>query len=94
MLGDSGDTLEALLRLIEMTVPVQRIWLDSTESLSESGPSRPALAPIDEVIPVAEQIVKAMQRAGGISPQAAVKAVLREEPFSSYPALAQLLGAH
>jgi hypothetical protein len=77
--------IEALLRLVEETVPVEQIWLDSAEQ------SRDQAAPYDGI---EFSVIKADMRRvvefyvkTGINPKTAVERLRSIEPFDRYPKL-------
>ncbi|MBK9067410.1 MAG: hypothetical protein IPL76_11145 [Gemmatimonadetes bacterium] len=81
---------EQVLKLIEMSVPIQRIWLDAAES-GDKPVSEQDLLPVSEVLPIALKLVAALTDSAGMSQDAARRTVLATEPFASYPALTELL---
>lgn len=82
-LGESPDVLDAFLELLERTVPVDRIWIDTVEN---GPPSAPGSDPTrySELIDTARGIVRTMM-AAGLSLDTAVSAVSRMEPFNDIP---------
>lgn len=77
------DVLDALLELMERTVPVDRIWLDTVENGPPAAPgSDPAGYSL--MIESARSICRTMM-AAGLSRTAAIAAVARMEPFDSVP---------
>jgi hypothetical protein len=87
-----GDgLLDALLEVIERTVPVDRIWLDTIET----GPRAIAghdSATYDPLVESARGIVRTMM-AAGLAPGVAIAAVAKMEPFDSVPDISTRLGA-
>ena len=75
-----------MLRIIEETIPVQRIWLDTAESKDtpRTGFSGSASA---EVSAVLEVTYRNLVRRKGLSPELAREQLLRTEPFQNYPEL-------
>lgn len=78
-----GDTLvKTLLRLIEETVPVQTIFIDSTtrpDSHTLPFEGRPAREVVDAALLVRDSLVRS-----GVSPTSANARTLAMEPFSHY----------
>ena len=87
VLDDAGSLLpqvRAMLRVIEETVPVQRIWLDTTEN-HETPRVNFAEQPTDEVLSVLKVMFRSFVRRKGMSPSLAREQLLRTEPFKSLP---------
>ena len=82
--GSLRDSLEAMLRVIEETVPVQRIWLDTVEKegIEEGSFSG---ADLEEVAAIADRLFGYMISRIGLSPAAARQQLLRTEPFQNFP---------
>lgn len=76
----------SLLRLIEATVPVQRIWLDTAED-KETPRTGFAGAPEEEVRDTLSSIFATLVRHRGLSPQEARARLARTSPFDRYPDL-------
>lgn len=91
---DEADTLgpqvQAMLRIIEETVPVQRIWLDTTESREtpRTGFAGESSAEIAAVLLV---LYKNMVLRKGCSPSLARERLLNTEPFNQHPDLVSAL---
>lgn len=84
-LGASSPGLHALLRLIEETVPVERIWVDAAEQPDAHGlPFEDA--PDQEVLGVLQSMLTALQ-ASGYSAAEARRRIATMEPFSRQPGL-------
>ena len=84
--GPHIELVKAMLRVIEETVPVQRIWLDTAESkeIPLTGFSGEPPEAIKEVL----QIIYAdMVGRKGMSSEMAKRALLSTEPFQNYPSL-------
>jgi hypothetical protein len=84
--GALKPTILALLRLIEETVPVQRIWLDTAED-KETPRTGFAGAPKIEVQETMSSIFEALVRFRGLTEDEARKRLLRTTPFERYPDL-------
>lgn len=78
--------VRAMLRVIEETVPVQRIWLDTTEN-HETPRVNFAEQPSAEVLAVLKVMYRSFVRRKGMSPSLAREQLLRTEPFNIYPVL-------
>lgn len=89
VLDDAGALLPqvmAMLRVIEETVPVQRIWLDTAEN-RETPRTGFAGEPPEAVTGVLNVMYRNMVRLKGMSPAAARSRLLLTEPFQNYPEL-------
>lgn len=78
--------VKAMLRVIEETVPVQRIWLDTAEhrATPRTGFSG---APNEAILEVLRAAYSDMVRRKGMSADEAKSSLLTTEPFHNYPAL-------
>lgn len=87
--GDKADLVRAMLRVVEETVPVQRIWLDTAENKDtpRTGFSGEAETAPDGVKTVLLTLFRDMIGRRGMSPEAAVRALSSTEPFQIYPNL-------
>lgn len=88
--GGLTPQITAMLRVIEETIPVQRIWLDTTESTETPRTGFSGSAPA-EVIAVLDVIYKNLTVRKGLSPALAKEQLLRTEPFNHYTALVMAL---
>jgi len=87
--GGNADLVRAMLRVVEETVPVQRIWLDTAENKDtpKTGFSgEPETAP-DGVRTVLLTLFRDMVGRRGMSPEMAVTSLSLTEPFQNYPNL-------
>jgi hypothetical protein len=75
-----------MLRVIEETVPVQRIWLDTAEQ-HETPRTGFSGEPTAEVSEVLRTLFSSLVRRKGLSPEAARAQLLRTEPFQNFPDL-------
>jgi len=82
---DARAVIEDMLRVIEKTVPVQRIWLDMNDDGSETGAS-PALSNA-EIEPVLTGLWGYLRHTVGLEAVEARKRLLATEPFNSLPEL-------
>lgn len=83
--GMRADVL-AMLRVIEETVPVQRIWLDTAEDKETPRTGFGGESP-KEVMTVARTLFNSMVRRKDMAPELARASLLRTEPFDQYPEL-------
>lgn len=84
--GDSLPLVKAMLRVVEETVPVQRIWLDTAEG-KETPRVGFAGEPSDEVKEILLTLYQDMVGRRGMSPESAKRTLLATEPFQNYPSL-------
>lgn len=78
--------IEAMLRCIEETVPVQRIWLDTAEQ-KETPLTGFALEPDAEVRGVLEAMFRSLITRKGMTAEEARARLSRTEPFDRFPNL-------
>lgn len=93
VLEDAGPLevrIRAMLRVIEETIPVQRIWLDTTEA-RETPRTGFAGEQTDEVTSILTTVYRNLVRRKGLSPDLARQQLLRTEPFNNYPGLVAAL---
>jgi len=84
-IGDFRPAVEALLRLLEETVPVRQIWLDAAEQ--PDGHGRPFEAvPESDVKTVLNQVYAALRKTG-LSALESRGRVASMEAFAAYPQL-------
>ncbi len=93
VLDDAGcllPQLKAMLRVIEETVPVQRIWIDTAENKDTpcTGFDR---TPPQEVSEIMMVMYRSMIERKGYSAAAAKEQLKNMEPFHAYPALISAL---
>ncbi|MFN8613971.1 MAG: ATP-binding protein [Vulcanimicrobiota bacterium] len=82
--------LESLLRMVEETVPVQKIWLDVAEA-GELSPQPFQQADPHEVQTILQALYDSYTQHQGYSPQEACARLLETDPFQYYPELVQKL---
>lgn len=95
VLEDAGDlepAVRAMLRVIEETVPVQQIWLDTAESRDVPA-ATPEAAPAPEISALMQRLFRSMTTRKGLTADAARDQLLRTEPFSAWPDLVRSLTA-
>jgi hypothetical protein len=90
--GERAPLVKAMLRVIEETVPVQRIWLDTAEN-KETPRTGFDGEPNAAVVEVATVLLQDLIERKGLSVEEARKLMLRTEPFQKYPALIAKLGS-
>jgi hypothetical protein len=90
--GTLTPLVKAMLRVIEETVPVQRIWLDTAEN-KETPRTGFEGEPNAAVIEVASVLFKDLVERKGLSQEEARKSLLRTEPFQKFPSLVAKLGS-
>ncbi|MHB1702515.1 MAG: hypothetical protein ACYCSN_20770, partial [Acidobacteriaceae bacterium] len=89
VLENAGELLplvKSMLRVIEETVPVQRIWLDTAEN-KDTPQTGFTGEPSDEVAGVLRTLYVDMIGRRRMSPEGAKRALLHTEPFQNFPAL-------
>ncbi|MFM2043990.1 MAG: hypothetical protein RLY86_2566 [Pseudomonadota bacterium] len=94
VLDDAGalePAIRAMLRIIEETIPVQRIWLDTTEA-KETPRTGFATDPPAEVTSVLSVLFRNLVRKG-MPPDRAKDQLKRTDPFHAYPDLVDALDA-
>jgi hypothetical protein len=84
--GEQFPLVRAMLRIIEETVPVQRIWLDTAEN-RDTPRTGFVGEPPGEVVGVLRILYVDMVERRGMSPEAAKRSLLATEPFQNYPTL-------
>jgi hypothetical protein len=90
--GTLAPLIKSMLRVIEETVPVQRIWLDTAEN-KETPRTGFEGEPNMAVIEVAAVLFNDLIERKGLSIEDARKSMARTEPFQKYPALIAKLGS-
>ncbi len=88
--GSLTPQVRTMLRIIEETIPVQRIWLDTTEG-KETPRTGFAGEPAGEVKTVLQTMFRNMVEKKGLSPSMAKEKLLHTEPFQNYPDLVAAL---
>lgn len=88
--GGLAAEIRAMLRILEETIPVQRIWLDTTEA-RETPRTSFAGDPPAEVLTVLTVIYRKMIYRKNMTPEFARQQLLRMEPFNNYPELVAAL---
>lgn len=91
--GALQPLVKSMLRVIEETVPVQRIWLDTAEN-KETPRTGFEGEPSAAVIEVSSVLFNDLVERKGLSVEEARKSMLRTEPFQKYPTLVAKLGGN
>lgn len=84
--AEHAPLVRAMLRVVEETVPVQRIWLDTAEN-RDTPRTGFAGAPAAAVVEVLRALYSDMVGRRGMSDAVAKKSLLMTEPFHNYPDL-------
>lgn len=90
--GALQPLVKSMLRVIEETIPVQRIWLDTAEN-KETPRTGFEGEPNAAVVEVARVLFDDLIERKGLSIEEARKAMLRTEPFQKYQPLVAKLGS-
>jgi hypothetical protein len=90
--GDFKPLIKAMLRVIEESVPVQRIWLDTAENKETPRTSFEG-EPNDAVIEIATVLFNDLIERKKMDIEDARKQLLRTEPFHKFPTLIAQLGS-
>lgn len=90
--GDLAPLVKAMLRVIEESVPVQRIWLDTAEN-KDTPKTGFAGEPPEVVVTVLNTFFADMIGRRAMSVETAKRSLLSMEPFQNYPALIAGLGS-
>ncbi|MEQ1716902.1 MAG: ATP-binding protein, partial [Hyphomicrobium sp.] len=88
--GALTSDIEAMLRIIEETVPVQKIWLDTVEK-GQLQQEPFAAEPPENLAGVLAVLYKDLRLRAGLDPNEARAQLLRSEPFHAWPALIEAL---
>ena len=91
--GELQPLVKAMLRVIEETVPVQRIWLDTAEN-KETPRTDFDGEPGEAVIEIATVLFDDLIDRKKLNVDEARRALLRTEPFHKFPALVARLGSN
>ena len=83
--GENRKSMEAMLRIIEETVPVQQIWLDTAESRDTPPRSTSTDAPDSEMKQMMQTFFDNFVLKKGDSEDAAKRRLLNMEPFNRFP---------
>lgn len=84
--GPLRDGIEGMIRILESTVPVQRIWLDTVEA--QEGPRNGFVSEAPaEVVTVLAAMYRNLVCRRSVEPSLARQQLLKTEPFHQYPEL-------
>lgn len=88
--GEARDAVESLLRLLEETVPIERIWIDAAEK-DQAHLAPFEVASDDEVLALARETFIALTEYSGCSREDAFDRLLVMEPFARRAELVEAL---
>ncbi len=88
--GDLGPQIRAMLRVIEETIPVQRIWLDTAEA-RETPRTGFSEVPNAEVVGILRTMYRNLVERKGMAPELARARLRCTEPFDAFPQLVDAL---
>jgi hypothetical protein len=91
--GDFGLKIRTMLRILEETVPVQRIWLDTAEA-RETPRTGFSGQPTEQIVEVLQAMFDDMIGRRGMSSQLAKRILRGTDPFHNYPELIEALSGH
>jgi hypothetical protein len=88
--GTLTPQINAMFRVIEETIPVQRIWLDTTEAKEtpSTGFENSSLVEVKSILNI---MFRSLVNKKGVSPSVARERLLHAEPFHKYPDLVAAL---
>lgn len=82
--GSTLPQLKTVIRILEETVPVQRIWLDTAES-KEAPPNNFVEASTTEIRAVLQPMFRSLVSRKGYTPEHAKEYLRNTEPFQAFP---------
>lgn len=88
--GDGAQAVREALSVIEASVPVERIWLDTAERGEVSEPTTEAEVP-PFLVAVARSLVAHWIVKHGLTVQQAIDRLAATDPFQNYPAILRLV---
>jgi hypothetical protein len=88
--GAASPEVRAMLRVLEETIPIQRIWLDTAEQ-KETPRTAFAAQPPSAVTDVMSIVYTNFRSVLGLSAHEAKARLLRTEPFHNFLALVEAL---
>ena len=91
--GPLSEAVEAMLRVLEETVPVQRIWLDTVEK-GQVQKGAFADAPSADLEAILRVLYRHLVKTVGLTPDKAREQLLTTEPFQNFPELVEALPDH
>ncbi|MFC3651957.1 ATP-binding protein [Dyella humi] len=90
--GENLALVKAMLRVIEETVPIQKIWLDTAEG-KEASRIGFASEPPDAVLEVLDTLFLDLTGRRGLSDETARRMLLTMDPFQNYPGLVNAMSS-
>ncbi|MBY0473682.1 MAG: ATP-binding protein [Nitrosomonas sp.] len=93
VIDEAGPLLpqvKAMLRVLEETIPVQRIWIDTAEN-KETPSTGFDDSPPEDVVRILKIMYRNLVIKKGLSSELAKKRLLESEPFHKYPKLIESL---
>lgn len=90
--GELLPAIKAMLSVIEATVPVQRIWLDTAEHKAPPK-NRYDGVPSAEIKEVVATLFEDMVGRRGMSEESAKRMLMATDPFQNFPALVEALSS-
>ena len=84
--GEHAPIVRAMLRVIEETVPIQRIWLDTAEN-KETPRTAFSGEPPEGISAVLQTLYEDFVSRRGMTPEGARRMLLATEPFQNFPTL-------
>ena len=91
--GDQKDLVRAMLRVVEETVPVQRIWLDTAENrdMPRTGFTAESPEAPEGIRDVLQTLFHDYTKRRGMSSESAIRLLSTTDPFQNYPSLVAAL---
>lgn len=90
--GPFAGRIRQMLRVIEETVPIQRIWLDSAEAVDKEPPIAGESVP-SELMELLVEEYRSLIGSRGLSPDQARHQLSKTAPFHRFPEAIALLGS-
>ena len=90
--GDLSESIEGMLRIIEATVPVQRIWLDVVDR-GDVDVQGTGSEESDALAPIMRLVFGHLIAGEGLTAVEAKRRLLRTEPFQKFPQLVEEIAA-
>jgi len=88
----SAETVEEALRIVEETVPVQRIWLDTVEN-GEAPREAFVDTPDPEVEALARNMLRHLEGKVGLDRETALRRLRSTDPFQNFPLVVDRVAA-
>ena len=91
--GSAGDgNVEQVLRVLEATVPIHRIWLDVSEK-PEVSPATKTQLPNEDIMDLARELLRGFMANGKTDRASALRILRSTEPFDQYVDVLETLDA-